>query len=101
MMLLEAKALAQIQCAEAIISSGSNCTLHTDGTKRSGKEFGGVQIGTAEGQLSLGLEQIVSGDTSSFLKLIQNLFNDAGSLIDNEQPNKNTAHLFSNINKRS
>jgi hypothetical protein len=44
-MLVEAKALAQLQAAEAMLSSPNN-TLHTDGTKRKGRAFGGVQICT-------------------------------------------------------
>ena len=44
-MLVEAKALAQLQAAEAMLSSPNN-TLHTDGTMRKGRAFGGVQICT-------------------------------------------------------
>ena len=36
-MLVEAKALAQMQCAEAIMQSDNVCTLHTDGTKCDGR----------------------------------------------------------------
>jgi hypothetical protein len=39
-MLVEAKALAQMQCAEAIMQSDNVCALHTDGTKRDGPAFG-------------------------------------------------------------
>lgn len=66
MMLTEAKALAQIQAVESVISS-DDCTLHTDGTKRSGKEYGGLQIGTSCGQYSLDISEIVSGTALSFL----------------------------------
>jgi hypothetical protein len=38
-MLIEAKILAQLQATEAMLD-GSNNTLHTDGTKRGGREFG-------------------------------------------------------------
>ena len=61
-MLIEAKALAQIQAAEAILCSNNN-TIHTDGTKRKGNEFGGVQIGTQSGKYSIGLNELVRGDT--------------------------------------
>lgn len=43
-MLVEAKALAQMQCAEAIMQSDNVCTLHTDGTKRDGREFGECKL---------------------------------------------------------
>jgi hypothetical protein len=70
-MLVEAKALAQMQCAEAIMQSDNVCTLHTDGTKRDGREFGGVQIGTESGQYSLGIMAILQGDTDSFFNMIK------------------------------
>ncbi|VDI03297.1 Hypothetical predicted protein [Mytilus galloprovincialis] len=62
-MLVEAKALAQMQAAEAMLTSECN-TLHTDGTKRGGHEFGGVQ---AESGLKLWEQNILeSVDCSSF-----------------------------------
>ncbi|CAC5387840.1 unnamed protein product [Mytilus coruscus] len=39
-MLIEAKALAQIQSVDAILTSNDLCTIHTDGTKRKGREYG-------------------------------------------------------------
>ncbi|CAC5393310.1 unnamed protein product [Mytilus coruscus] len=42
-MLVEAKAHAQMQAAEAMLTSDFN-TLHTDGTKRGGHEFGEKQL---------------------------------------------------------
>ena len=63
-MLVEAKALAQMQAAETMLTSDYN-TLHTYGTKRSGHEFGGVQIGTSAGQYSLGINEIVQGDSEN------------------------------------
>ncbi|VDI62003.1 Hypothetical predicted protein [Mytilus galloprovincialis] len=54
-MLVEAKALAQIQSVDAMINSDA-CTLHTDGTKRKGREYGGLQVGTSSGQYSLGTQ---------------------------------------------
>lgn len=64
-MLVEAKALVVIQAAEAMLFSDFN-TLHTDGTKRGGHDFGVVQIGTAAGQFRLGINEMVRGDAESF-----------------------------------
>lgn len=72
-MLVEAKALAQMQCAEAIMQSDNVCTLHTDGTKCDGREFGGVQIGTESGQYSLGIMEILQGNTDSFFNMIKKI----------------------------
>lgn len=47
-MLVEAKALAQIQSVDAMINSDA-CTLHTDGTKRKGREYGGYKLGHHQG----------------------------------------------------
>lgn len=44
-MLVEAKALGQLQAAEAMLSSPNN-TLYTNGTKRKDRACGGVQICT-------------------------------------------------------
>ena len=52
-MMVEAKTLAQIQAAEAMIKSQHN-TLHTDGTKRSGHEFGGYKLVHHLGSIVLG-----------------------------------------------
>ena len=40
-MMIEAKALAQLQAGEAMLTSNFN-TLHTDGIQRMGREFGGL-----------------------------------------------------------
>ncbi|CAC5395362.1 unnamed protein product [Mytilus coruscus] len=64
-MLIEAKIIAQLQATEAMLSSKNN-TLHTDGTKRDGREFGGLQIGTDSGQYSIGLVEMLRGDTENF-----------------------------------
>ena len=96
LMLVEAKALAQIQSAEAILSS-ENCTLHTDGTKRGGKEFGGLQIGTEKGQFSLGLTEIARGDTNSFMKMLRDVFTDVSKLVDKENVDSKVAEIVSKI----
>ncbi|CAC5426130.1 unnamed protein product [Mytilus coruscus] len=83
-MMVEAKALAQIQAAEAMLNSNFN-TLHTDGTKRMGREFGGLQVGTDSGQLSLGISELVSGNTESFLKMIDQILSDMGSLLETDE----------------
>lgn len=80
-MLVEAKAIAQMQAAEAMLTSDFN-TLHTDGTKRSGHGFGGVQIGTSADQYSLGINEIVRGDTVSFRDLIYSVLSDMAKLLE-------------------
>ncbi|CAC5361729.1 unnamed protein product [Mytilus coruscus] len=79
-MLVEAKALAQMQAAEAMLTSECN-TLHTDGTKRGGHEFGGVQVGTSFGQFSLGINEMVRGDAESFQLLIDSVLTDMSKIL--------------------
>ncbi|CAG2211638.1 unnamed protein product [Mytilus edulis] len=79
-MLVEAKALAQMQAAEAMLTSECN-TLHTDGTKRGGHEFGGVQVGTSFGQFSLGINEMVRGDAESFKLLIDSVLTDMSKIL--------------------
>ena len=87
-MLIEAKILAQLQATEAMLDSSNN-TLHTDGTKRGGREFGGLQIGTNSGQYSLGLTEMVRGDTESFLDMINTILIDMAKLAQTD-PNTQT-----------
>ena len=79
-MLVEAKALAQMQAAEAMLTSDFN-TLHTYCTKRIGHAFGGVQIGTSAGQYSLGINEIVRGNSENFRDLIDSLLSDMAKLL--------------------
>ncbi|CAG2216853.1 unnamed protein product [Mytilus edulis] len=79
-MLVEAKALAQMQAAEAMLTSECN-TLHTDGTKKGAHEFGGVQVGTSFGQLSLGINEMVRGDAESFKLLIDFVLTDMSKIL--------------------
>jgi hypothetical protein len=63
-MLIEAKLLAQLQVTEAMLDSAYN-TLHTEGTKRDGREFGGLYVGTHSGQYSLELTEMAMIDSDS------------------------------------
>ena len=97
MMLIEAKALAQIQSIESIVNSGNTCTLHTDGTKRKGREYGGLQLGTSSGQFSHGIAEIVQGNADSFFEMIKDIFNQLGKLSDKENSTKKSAEIICNI----
>ena len=87
-MLIEAKALAQIQSVDAILMSNDLCTIHTDGTKRKGREYGGLQIGTSSGQYSVGISELVQGTADSFFTMIKEIFNNLGELAGSDKENK-------------
>ena len=54
-MLLESRALSQIQLAQTLANTEGN-TLHSDGTTKFGQKYCGYQISTAERSLTLGLQ---------------------------------------------
>ena len=54
-MLLEARALSQIQLAETL-SVTENNTLHSDGTTKFGHKYGSYQISTSDKALTLGVQ---------------------------------------------
>ncbi|CAG2222461.1 unnamed protein product [Mytilus edulis] len=95
-MLVEAKALAQIQSVDAMINSDA-CTLHTDGTKRKGREYGGLQVGTSSGQYSLGILELSQGTAESFFNMIKTIFTNLGELTDKENKNKKAAEIIVTI----
>ncbi|CAC5367583.1 unnamed protein product [Mytilus coruscus] len=95
-MLVDAKALAQIQSVDAMINSDA-CTLHTDGTKRKGREYGGLQVGTSSGQYSLGILELSQGTAESFCNMIKTIFTNLGELIDKENQNKKAAEIIATI----
>ncbi|CAG2192103.1 unnamed protein product [Mytilus edulis] len=96
-MLVEAKALAPIQSVDAMINSDA-CTLHTDGTKRKGREYGGLQVGTSSGQYSLGILELSQGTAESFFNMIKTIFTNLGELTDKENKNKKAAEIIVTIN---
>lgn len=54
-MLLESRALSQVQLAETLANTEYN-TLHSDGTTKFGQKYCGYQVSTAETSLTLGLQ---------------------------------------------
>lgn len=78
-MLVEVKALAQMQCAEAIMQS--------------------EKIGTESGQYGLGIMEILQGHTDSFFNMIKNMFHDLAVLVDNPETEKNVSIIISKIKK--
>ncbi|CAC5409987.1 unnamed protein product [Mytilus coruscus] len=73
------------------------CTLHTDGTKRKGREYGGLQVGTSSGQYSLGILELSQGTAESFFNMIKTIFTNLGELIDKENQNKKAAEIIATI----
>ncbi|XP_038050668.1 uncharacterized protein LOC119723859 [Patiria miniata] len=82
-MLLEARALAQMQCASAITGSGSSATLCTDGTTKWGYHYGTYDVSLASGQmLTLGLRPMVSGSAAHTLNGFQEVVKDIAKMSE-------------------
>lgn len=75
MMLVEAKLISQIQVADAMLESSCK-TIHIEGTKRSGQEFGGLQVGTDSAQYTVGVSELVTRDADNFFTMIKNQLSD-------------------------
>ena len=59
-MLVEAKAIALMQAGE-VATQSQDSTLHTDGTTKFGRKYGGFQVTTDDQSLSLGMADMMSG----------------------------------------
>jgi hypothetical protein len=98
MMLIEAKLISQMQAADAMLACDCN-TLHMDGTKRSGLEYGGVQVGTDLGKYSLGISELVRGDAQCFLDMIKSQLGDMADMADlvDGDSDRKTAELLKTV----
>lgn len=97
-MLVEAKALAQIQSVDAMINSDA-CTLHTDGTKRKGREYGGggYKFGHHQGNTVWVFWNCHKEQQNHFFNMIKTIFTNLGELTDKENKNKKTAEIIVTI----
>ena len=70
-MLLEARALSQIQLAETLMVTENN-TLHSDGTTKFGQKYSSYQIATNDKALTLGVQVHVwyVHDVHAMLKIL-------------------------------
>ena len=97
-MLIRAKLLAQLQVTEAMLDSAYN-TLHTEGTKRDGREFGGLYVGTHSGQYSLELTEMAMIDSDSFLDMINTILTERA--VTPIEANELTEETINTILKKS
>ena len=87
----ECETLAQMHVADVILHS-ENVTLSLDGTKKF-KEYGSFQVTHAEPNsdkngketLSVGIQEMARGDTTSFLETLDSLFKDLAEIYSEEE----------------
>ena len=73
--MVEAKAIAQLQIADTIPNYDSNM-LHSDGTTKFGEKYGGMQISTSESCYTLCLTTMKAGGASDFKELLDSALSD-------------------------
>ena len=84
-MLFEARALAQLQVADELSENWDteNRTLHTDGTSKKGRSFITYDIVKDDGKcLIAGLREVGGGDSSTQLKVLENVLADVSDMFD-------------------
>jgi len=91
-LLLEARHLAHVQVAEAMLEGGvdglkGNC-LHGDGTSKYHRHYQNFQITLASGQtLSLGLKELAGGDTAAIMKSFTDTIDDLSIALFEDEGN--------------
>ena len=83
-MLVEMETLAKLQVREVLLSNDNN-VLHCDGTKYNFEEVGGFQVSTASGSYTLGIENMHSGEATTYMNTLQYILKDMAELVVPEE----------------
>ena len=73
-MMVEAQIISKMQVCDAMLASTNN-VLHTDGTKCKFSEIGSYQVATDSGSYTLGIEEMLSGEASTYMETFRRLIN--------------------------
>ena len=79
-MTVEANIISKIQVRKAMLSA-ENIILHTDGTRYNFKEVGSFQVNTSEGAFTLGIEDMFSGEASSYFEILKGILTELSGLV--------------------
>ena len=74
-MLIEARALSQMQLAE-VLTQEDHHTLHSNGTTKFGHKCLGYQASTVHDTYTLGMREVASGSAQSMLKKVKEILDD-------------------------
>ena len=74
-LMVEARSVAHLQLAEAIPKENTN-TLHSDGTTKFGKKYGGLQVSTVNSSYTLCLTEMKAGSAKDFKILLERALSD-------------------------
>ena len=79
-MMVEAQIISKMQVRDAMLSSSNN-VLHTDGTKYRFKEVGSYQVNTDSGSYTMGIEEMFSGEATSYMDTFRDLLAEMSRLV--------------------
>ena len=98
MLTIEAHVIAQVQAAEAMLTSSNN-TLHLDGTRKKFREYGSFQISTKTSSFSLGISEMLTGHAQSFLNETLTILDEMSETVSdsNEDKQRVKAKLLQSI----
>ena len=74
-MLIEARALSQMQLAE-VLTQEDHHTLHSDGTTKFGHTYLGYQGSTVHNTCTLGMHEVTSGSAQFMLEKVKEILDD-------------------------
>ena len=87
-MLIEARALSQMQLAEVLTQEDYH-TLHSDGTTKFGHKYLAYQVSTEHETYTLGMREVASGSAQSMLNKMKEILDDL-SVSASTSSDKNT-----------
>ena len=87
-MLIEARALSQMQLAE-VLTQEDHHTLHSDGTTKFGHKYLAYQVSTEHETYTLGMREVASGSAQSMLEKMKEILDDL-SVSASTSDDKNT-----------
>ena len=97
-MLIEARALSQMQLAE-VLTQEDHHTLHSDGTTKFGHKYLGYQVSTVHDTYTLGMREVASGSAQSMLDKVKEILDDlnASASTSNDKDTQTTSEIVMRI----
>ena len=97
-MLIEARALSQMQLAE-VLTQEDHHTLHSDGTTKFGHKYLGYQVSTVHDTYTLGMREVASGSAQSMLDKVKEILDDlsASASTSNDKDTQTTSEIVMQI----
>ena len=97
-MMVEAQIVSKMQVHDTMLASTNN-VLHTDGTKYKFSEIGSYQVATDSGAYTLGIEEVIFGEASTYMETFRRLLNEVTALgaAENGNTDENVQKILHNF----